>query len=354
GPERTKGAAHWLRLLCVVEPGVYLSANGDQRTRSVQGLADRLRVVRFVASRPFDGRNPASLQRLVRQRLAVALRGCENVRLVVRNEVRRVGRRDVGERLHRSSDAHRRGYGLRLRRKYMPPNRSRAAVTLVGLNLSVERGAVFGLVQRNVFRVIVRRKAGEAAVGENLIGGAIRHGGGRLVIQILFAVRHAVGLRLVHIGAGIFFRAASDSFGGRHGNLLLDGKLASFRELARHLLEFFDAGKLVDVLQPEADQKVFGRLVENRPPDDLLASGGRNQLARHQRAEHAAGVDPANLRDLGRSDRLLVRDDGERLERLQRQLQRRLEGFYEASNCIVVLRLGGKPETAGDLANLQP
>ena len=132
-----------------------------------------------------------------------------------------------------------------------------------------------------------------------------------------------------------------------HGDLLLLGQLAG------HLLKLFDAGKLVDVFEAEAEQEVAGGLVEDRAADDLLTAGSGDQLAGHQGAEDAAGVDAANLRYLGRGDRLFVGDDGEGFERLERELQRRLQALDETADGIVVLRLSGQAVAAGDLADFE-
>ncbi len=136
-----------------------------------------------------------------------------------------------------------------------------------------------------------------------------------------------------------------------HGNLLLDRLLIG--QLAGHLLKLFDAGKLVDVFQTEAEEEVLGCLVEDGAADDLLAACRGDELAGHQGAENAAGVDAADLGDLRRGNGLLVGDDGEGFERLQGELQGRLERFDEAADGVVVLGLGGEAVTAGDLANLE-
>jgi hypothetical protein len=49
---------------------------------------------------------------------------------------------------------------------------------------------------------------------------------------------------------------------------------------------------------------------------------------------------------------LFVGDDGEGFEGLESELERRLEGFDEAADGVVVLRLGGEAVAAGDLADL--
>src|SRR5580704_15885380 len=58
-------------------------------------------------------------------------------------------------------------------------------------------------------------------------------------------------------------------------------------ERFRHeLLKLFHAGQFVHVLQSKAHEKFFGRLVENRPPDDLLATRSRDQLPVQQSSNH--------------------------------------------------------------------
>ena len=154
------------------------------------------------------------------------------------------------------------------------------------------------------------------------------------------------------MGSASGFVASSDAGWaacGFHGNLFLDG----VGELAGHLFELFDGGELVDVFEAEAEEEFFGGFVEDRAADDLLAAGGGDELAGHQGAEDAAGVDAADLGDLGGGDGLLVGDDGEGFERLEGELERRLEGLDEAADGVVVLGLGGEAEAAGDFADLE-
>ncbi len=118
------------------------------------------------------------------------------------------------------------------------------------------------------------------------------------------------------VGAELF--AGTGGFGcvRLHGYLLLHGII----ELAGHLLELFDAGELVDVLEAEAQEEVFGGFVEDGAADDLLAAGGGDELAGEQRAEDAGGVDAADLGDFRGGDGLLVGDDGEGFEGLEGEL----------------------------------
>src|SRR5216683_5869712 len=139
----------------------------------------------------------------------------------------------------------------------------------------------------------------------------------------------------------------------RLGGMMLHGDLFLLGQLAGHLLKLFDAGKLVDVLQAEAEEEILGRLVEDGAADDLFAARRGDELAGHQRAEDAARVDAADLGDLGGGDGLLVGDDSEGLERLQGELQRRLQGLDEAADGVVVLGLGREAVAASDLADLE-
>src|SRR6185437_7305979 len=244
------------------------------------------------------------------------------------------------EGLHRSWDAEARAAAWP---KYRPESAEghtpalSAVVFFLGLDFGVEGRTVLRFVEWSVLGGVVGRQAGDTAVGKNLVSCAVRHGGRVLVVEVLFAVGLAVGLgfcfSLMDVEAGVFFEAADVSLGEWHGDLLLD----SFRKFGGHLLELFDAGKLVDVFEAEAYEEVLGRLVQDRAPDDLLA----------------AGVDAANLGDLGRGNGLLIRDNGEGFERLEREFQGRLETLDEAADGVVVLRLGGKAEAAGNLTNLE-
>ena len=47
-------------------------------------------------------------------------------------------------------------------------------------------------------------------------------------------------------------------------------------------------GRSVEVLQPEADQELLGRAVEERPADDVLAADDLDQVPLEQRRQHAA------------------------------------------------------------------
>src|ERR1700722_2702780 len=75
------------------------------------------------------------------------------------------------------------------------------------------------------------------------------------------------------------------------------------------LFEFFHAGKFVDILQAEAHQKFFGRLIENGASDDLFAASSADELAVKQRSDNTPRIDAANFADLWHCDRLLVSND---------------------------------------------
>ena len=92
----------------------------------------------------------------------------------------------------------------------------------------------------------------------------------------------------------------------REGQLFFARRDRPFRlslsQLAGHLLELLQRRQLVHILQAEPDQELPGRLVQDRPaPPTCLRPAVVISLRAHQRPEHAAGIDPANLADLGRA-----------------------------------------------------
>src|SRR5438874_1661859 len=74
-------------------------------------------------------------------------------------------------------------------------------------------------------------------------------------------------------------------------------------------LELFHARQFGEILQPEVDEKLFCSFVENRPAEDFLSAGRRDEFLIEKCLDDAAGVYAANLLDLGHCDRLLVSDD---------------------------------------------
>src|SRR5208282_3929508 len=92
-------------------------------------------------------------------------------------------------------------------------------------------------------------------------------------------------------------------------------KQVALERLRQQLLEFLHARQFVDVLEPEAQQKFLAGSVENGASDYGLSARGRDQLAIEQGGDDAAGIDAADLADLGHRDRLFVRDDGQSFER---------------------------------------
>ncbi len=112
-------------------------------------------------------------------------------------------------------------------------------------------------------------------------------------------------------------------------------------------------GSSLEVFEAEAEEEFLAGFVEDGAADDLFAAGGGDELAREEGAEDAAGVDAADLGDLGGGDGLFVGDYGEGFEGLEGELEGRLEGLDEAADGVVVLGLGGEAVAAGDLADLE-
>ena len=70
-----------------------------------------------------------------------------------------------------------------------------------------------------------------------------------------------------------------------HRYFLLHG--FSVSKLASELLKLFDARKLVNVFQAEADEEILGCLIKNWSADHLFAARRGDQFASHQAAENA-------------------------------------------------------------------
>src|SRR5208282_2703822 len=78
---------------------------------------------------------------------------------------------------------------------------------------------------------------------------------------------------------------------------------------------------------------------------------GGDELAVEQGGDDAAGIYAADFADLGHRDRLLVGDDGKRLERRKRQPEGRFQALGESAHHVVLLGLGGHAVSAGDVAD---
>ncbi len=85
------------------------------------------------------------------------------------------------------------------------------------------------------------------------------------------------------------------------------------------LRELAERRQLAQLLQPEEQQEVGGRAVQERPADLLLLADDLHQVPLEQAAKRAPGVHPPNGLDLRFGDRLTVGDDGQGLERRLRQ-----------------------------------
>ena len=204
---------------------------------------------------------------------------------------------------------------------------------LVALDFGVEGWGVFAFDE--LIGVVVGGQAGDAAIDDGFVGYGLAE-----LAAVAVGLGFAVIFLLLHfIGGfwGVVF----------HGDLILLG------EFAGHLLKLFDAGKLAEVFEAEAEEEFLGGFVEDGAADDLFAAGGGDELAGEEGAEDAAGVDAADLGDLGGGDGLFVGDDGEGFEGLEGELEGWLEGFDEAADGVVVLGLGGETVAAGDFADLE-
>ena len=107
---------------------------------------------------------------------------------------------------------------------------------------------------------------------------------------------------LAHDSASTYAAASSVAFGR--------GAMRPQRD--RQLLGL---GQIGQIPQPQQLEKERRGAVEERPAQRLAASDDLDQAALLQRAQHAAGRDPADLLDLQPADRLAVRDHRQRLER---------------------------------------
>src|SRR5207248_7323864 len=113
-----------------------------------------------------------------------------------------------------------------------------------------------------------------------------------------------------------------------------------------------DLREVAEILEPEANQELLRRGLEEWAADDVLAADDLDQMPLEQRRQHARRVDAADLADLERGDRLLVGDDRERFQTLNGELLRR--ALVEQSAHPLV-QLGARDDlvAAGDLDHLQ-
>ena len=125
-----------------------------------------------------------------------------------------------------------------------------------------------------------------------------------------------MGLRGVWFWCGSLHRL----MGCVHPGILRFAFRFGFGQFAGHLFKFFHAGQVVHIFKAEAEQEFLGGLVEDGPADDWFSAGGSDEFAADQAAEDAAGVDSADLADLGCGDGLLVGNDGQGFQGLQREL----------------------------------
>src|SRR6266481_4142084 len=126
------------------------------------------------------------------------------------------------------------------------------------------------------------------------------------------------------------------------------------QRLSRQRLKLLHARQLLQIAQSKPHQKLFRRLVQNRPPHHFLPPRRRNQVLVQQRADHPRGIHPANLRNLRRSHRLLVSNHRQSLQRRHRKPQRRPQALDKPPNHIMLLRLGVKFVPPRHRAHLDP
>src|SRR5580704_9414978 len=107
-------------------------------------------------------------------------------------------------------------------------------------------------------------------------------------------------------------------------------------------LKLLQARQLIQVTQSKPQQKLFRRLIQDRPTHHFLAPRRRNQLFVQQRRNH------------WRSHRLLVRNHRQRLQRRHRKPQGRPQRLDKPPHHIMVLRLRVHLVPARHRANLNP
>ena len=91
------------------------------------------------------------------------------------------------------------------------------------------------------------------------------------------------------------------------------------RSAPSELVEVLDRRQVLEAIQPEVDEEVLRRPVEQRVADDLLPPEDPHQLRSSRFLSAPDGIDAADRLDLGRGDRLPVGDDRQRLERRRRE-----------------------------------
>src|SRR5229473_1465942 len=126
------------------------------------------------------------------------------------------------------------------------------------------------------------------------------------------------------------------------------------QRLSRQRLKLLQARQLLQIAQSKPHQKLFRRLVQNRPPHHFLPSGRGNQVLIQQRADHPRSIHPANLRNLRRSHRLLVSNHRQSLQRRHGQPQRRPQTLDKPPHHIMLLRLRIKFVPARHRAHFDP
>src|SRR5215207_11664904 len=122
---------------------------------------------------------------------------------------------------------------------------------------------------------------------------------------------------------------------------------------AGEVFEVLDVRQLAQVLEAELEEEVFRRAVHHRAADRLLAPLGDDEALVQQRLDGRGGLDAAYLEDLGDGDGLLVGDDGERLQRGERELGARLR-LEVGADVLVVFGARGELPAARHLAQHQP
>src|SRR5712691_5241983 len=109
--------------------------------------------------------------------------------------------------------------------------------------------------------------------------------------------------------------------------------------LAQHLGELLDLGQLGQVLEPEVEEELLGGAVKDGPAHHLLAAQDADEPLLQQGLDHAPGLDPPEVDDLGQGDRLLVGHHRQRLQGLDRKARGGL-GVEQLPDPVVVFGPG--------------